>query len=292
MSPDALRRELDAFLGGFDFAAHRARDPVAFAHRYAAPADQALVGLFAALLAYGRADLIARALADVTARMGPAPAAAALADDEAAARERFGGFVYRFTRGDDLARLWLGAAALVRRYGNLGAAFAHFDEPAAPDLRPALAGFRTALLAPTAGFPARGAFRHLVPDPAAGSACKRFNLYLRWMVRGPDAVDLGLWREHVAPARLVVPLDTHVHRIGRYLGLTRRRQADWRTAAEITASLRRLDPSDPVRYDFALAHMGISGACPTRRVASICCDCPIRGVCRLDEAGEARDAFG
>jgi uncharacterized protein (TIGR02757 family) len=109
-------------------------------------------------------------------------------------------------------------------------------------------------------------------------------MWLRWMVRGPDAIDLGFWSE-VGPARLTVPLDTHVHRLGRYLGLTGRRQADWRTAAEITAALRALDPADPLRYDFALAHMGISGQCPTRRVEAVCAACPIRGVCRLDAEG-------
>jgi uncharacterized protein (TIGR02757 family) len=100
------------------------------------------------------------------------------------------------------------------------------------------------------------------------------------MVRGPDAVDLGAWRGIVPAAALVVPLDTHVHRVARCLGLTRRRDASWRTAEEITAALRRVDPDDPVRYDFALCHLGMSGACPARRDRARCAPCPLAAACR------------
>jgi endonuclease III len=99
------------------------------------------------------------------------------------------------------------------------------------------------------------------------------------MIRGPDGVDLGLWKGVPASA-LVVPLDTHVHRVGRALGLTARRDASWRTAEELTASLRRIDPTDPVRYDFALCHLGMSGLCPSRRDPARCAACPLRGSCR------------
>lgn len=279
-----LQRHLDALLEDFDHARHRENDPVRFPHRYADPRDQEVVGLFSACLAYGRATLIGRALERVVERMGAAPADAAMGDDIGAAHDRFEGLVYRLTRGDDLARLWLGAGALLRAHGTLGGAFASAD-PGGPDLRPALTAFRDGIDAPTAHLPVRRSFRHLVSDPRGASPVKRHNLFLRWMVRGPDAVDLGLWRD-LGAHRLVVPLDTHVHRLGRYLGLTARHQADWRTAAEITAALRRLDPGDPLRYDFALAHMGISGQCPTRRVESVCRTCPIRAVCRLDAAGD------
>ncbi|MCA9540911.1 MAG: TIGR02757 family protein [Myxococcales bacterium] len=274
-----LGETLHAFLASFNFAAHRERDPIAFAHRWPAGPDREVVSLFAAALAYGRASLIARALADATARMGRAPAAACVADDEAAARARFAGFVYRFTRGEDLARLWLGVGAVLRSHGTLGAAMRAFDADG-PDLRPALAGLHAAIRAATPGFADRQAFAHLLPDPALGSACKRQNLWLRWMVRGPDAVDFGDWRV-LGPHRLTMPIDTHVHRLSRYLGLTARAAADWRTAVEVTDALRRLDPVDPLRFDFALAHLGISGQCPTHRVPAICADCPIASICRL-----------
>jgi uncharacterized protein (TIGR02757 family) len=283
----ALGTTLDAFLATFDFSAARARDPVAFAHRFEGEADREVVALFAALLAYGRVDLIARALEDVTTRMGPNPAAAARADDLDAARRRFDGFVYRFTRGEDLARLWFGVGRTLSTYGGLGACAVALDRPDAPDLRVALTGLRTALVAPTLHLPSRRGFDHLVADPERASACKRWFLYLRWMVRGPDAVDLGQWRA-LGTHRLLMPVDTHIHRISTYLGLTTRAGADARTSREITDALLRLDPDDPVRFDFALTHMGISGGCLRRREASVCTACPIESVCRLDATGRVR----
>lgn len=274
-----MKAELDAFLARFDYAAHRARDPVAFVWRFDDPLDQELVAVFAASLAYGRVASIAAGMEAVLARIGPTPAQTAAGDDEAAGLARFDGFVYRLARGPDLARLWLGMAHLQRQFGSLGAALVAFDR-GGPDLRMTLAAWRAALLAPTGHFPARRGFEHLFSDPLKGSPIKRLNLLMRWMVRGPDPVDLGLWRS-LGADRLVIPVDTHVHRIGRYLGLTRRRTADWRTAVEITTALRQLDPQDPLRYDFALAHLGISGACPTRRVPAICRDCPIEAICTL-----------
>ncbi|MBW2258057.1 MAG: DUF2400 family protein, partial [Deltaproteobacteria bacterium] len=122
-------------------------------------------------------------------------------------------------------------------------------------------------------------FRTFLPSPTGGSACKRWNMFLRWMVRPPtEGIDLGLW-DSLPPSALVVPLDTHVLRIARLVGLTRRRDGSWRTAAEITANLRLLDPDDPVRFDFALAHLGISGACKGRRDEAVCSACPLRPVC-------------
>jgi uncharacterized protein (TIGR02757 family) len=282
-----LDASLDAFLATFDFSGARARDPIAFAHRFEGEADREVVALFAALLAYGRVDLIARALEDVTARLGPHPAEAARADDLDAARRRFDGFVYRFTRGEDLARLWFGVGRTLETYGGLGACAAALDRRDAPDLRPALTGLRTALVAPTLHLPSRRGFDHLVADPERASACKRWFLYLRWMVRGPDVVDLGQWRA-LGAHRLLMPVDTHIHRISTYLGLTTRAGADARTSREITDALLRLDPADPLRFDFALTHMGISGACLRRREPSVCAACPIDRVCRLDATGRVR----
>ncbi|MEZ4469263.1 MAG: TIGR02757 family protein [bacterium] len=281
----SLLAHLEAVLAGCDVARRRAADPVAFVHRFTDPVDQEVVGLFAACLAYGRVELIARALEEVLRRTGPAPAMAARGDDLAAAEARFQGFVYRLTRGEDVARLWLGVGHLLREFPSLGAAFRAGDVPGTPDLRPALVRFCQALGAPTAHLPPRRGFQHLLADPRGPSPVKRLNLFLRWMVRGPDAIDLGLWAD-LDPARLVIPLDTHVHRISRYLGLTTRRAADGRTAVEITAGLARLDPADPLRFDFALAHLGMSQDCRRKRVEEVCQRCPLEGVCRLDARGE------
>ena len=120
---------------------------------------------------------------------------------------------------------------------------------------PALSAFADALIAA-----ADGGCPSLVPHPAKGSACKRLHLYLRWMVRR-DAVDPGGWNG-VPTAKLIVPLDTHMHRIGLGLGLTARRQADMRTALEVTRGFARHAPHDPVRYDFALTRLPILGLGP------------------------------
>jgi hypothetical protein len=150
---------------------------------------------------------------------------------------------------------------------------ANFLSAAGGALRPALARFAAGL---RGGRPSPG-MAHLVPDPTAGSACKRLLLYLRWMVRPADGVDLGLWP--LPPSMLIVPLDTHVHRISRNLGLTARRTPSWAAAEEVTAALRQLDPVDPVRYDFALCHLGISRDCPSRLDPIVCARCVLRRAC-------------
>jgi uncharacterized protein (TIGR02757 family) len=118
---------------------------------------------------------------------------------------------------------------------------------------------------------------YFFPRPSGGSACKRMNLFLRWMVRR-DAVDPGGWTR-VRPAQLVVPLDTHVIRVGQCLGLTGYKAAGWRMAREITESLRAIDPDDPVKYDFALCHVGMQGLCGFNRGRGNVA-CPLRSVCR------------
>ena len=125
--------------------------------------------------------------------------------------------------------------------------------------------------------PRRPGVCYFFPRPSAGSGCKRLNLFLRWMVRR-DALDLGVWTR-VSPAKLVVPLDTHVIRVGRCLGLTRYASPGWPMARDITASLRRLDPADPVKYDYALCHLGMMNACGFNR-SQRDAQCPLRGLCR------------
>jgi len=121
--------------------------------------------------------------------------------------------------------------------------------------------------------------RYLLTSPADGSACKRMNLYLRWMVRR-TAPDLGLWT-FVDPAKLVMPLDTHVHRITSFLGLGSRRTADWKAARALTDRLARFDPSDPVRFDFAICRLGILDLCSRRRQKANCDVCLLRPACRF-----------
>ncbi len=289
----ALRPLLEALDAGLDRAARLAADPVELPRRYAAPQDQEIAALFAASLAYGRADVFKPVLERVLAAMGPSPARFVRAFARAPDAGAFAGATYRFNRPADLAALAAAAGHVALRAGSLGARFAALLGPPGPGaLRAALAAFARELreappVAPLLRERGRRGLLHLLPDAAGPGASKRWNLYLRWMVRGPDAVDLGAWRGLVSPAALVVPLDTHVHRVARCLALTRRRDASWRTAEEITAALRRIDPDDPVRFDFALCHLGMTGACPARREGARCAACPLAPACRRAAARPA-----
>ncbi|HEX7624869.1 MAG TPA: TIGR02757 family protein [Anaeromyxobacteraceae bacterium] len=274
-----------------DTAARIGFDPVELPRRYRARADQEVAGLFAAALAYGRADLFKPQLERVLAEMHPSPARFCEEFARAPRPGAFAAFRYRFNQPADVAALAAAVGHLRLLHGSLGDRFGVlFREGGA--LRAALARFARELReAPPAqdlltGRGPRG-LAHLLPDAALAGACKRWNLYLRWMVRGPDAVDLGAW-PGVPRSALVVPLDTHVARIARHLGLTRRTDMTWRTAAEITESLRRIDPEDPVRFDFILCHLGMSGACPLRSDPVHCDVCQLSAACQ----GRARRAAG
>jgi uncharacterized protein (TIGR02757 family) len=287
----ALAPLLDRFERGFDKGARLGFDPVELPRRYAAPDDQEVAGLFAAALAYGRADLFKPQLERVLAAMGRSPARFCEGFAAAPRPEVFDGFRYRFNLPVDVAALAAAVGHVRRRHRALGERFAALfrEEQAGPEpLRQALARFARdlreapparALLEGQAGGRGGRGLAHLLTDADLPGACKRWNLYLRWMVRGPDAIDLGIWKGVPASA-LVIPLDTHIARISRYLGLTDRDDMTWRTAEEITANLRALDPDDPVRFDFALCHLGMSGACPIRRDAAHCQACALREQCR------------
>ncbi len=115
-------------------------------------------------------------------------------------------------------------------------------------------------------------------------------LLLRWMARPADGVDLGLWS--IPAALLLVPVDTHIHKLGRNLGLTLRNDVSWTTAEEITAALRRYDAADPVKYDFSLCHLGMLQHCPSRRDPTRCEGCGVKSVCRHWSTPSARQEWG
>jgi uncharacterized protein (TIGR02757 family) len=276
-----IRERLEALKSSIDREVRREADPVSFVHRYANPADQEVVALVASSLAFGNVVAIRHKVEDALERLGRSPAATLERETRSAIRSRLAGFAHRIWTGDDLAELLAHAAALRRREGSLGAAFVRYlAEEDARDHRDPDGAFVAALgrLADALRGPRpTGSLRHLIPDPRAGSACKRLLLWIRWMCRPADGIDLGLWQ--VPAARLIIPVDTHVHRIARNLGLTRRRDASLRTALEITARLRELDPDDPVGYDFAICHLGVSRECPSRRDPLRCARCVLRDVC-------------
>jgi uncharacterized protein (TIGR02757 family) len=196
----------------------------------------------------------------VLAVVGPAPATYVRDFTPHRDAAAFAGIVHRWTREKDIVALLWVLRQMVTATGSIEAFFLRGDD-GAPDVERALDSFsaRAMALDLTKAYgrvPKRPGVCYFFPRPSAGSACKRLNLFLRWMVRR-DALDLGVWTR-VEPARLIVPLDTHVIRMGRYLKLTSYKSPGWRMARDITSSLRTLDPIDPVKYDFALCHLSMA----------------------------------
>jgi uncharacterized protein (TIGR02757 family) len=268
VAPALLKERLDALVATFDVSTIEP-DPLQLVLRYDDPRDQETAGLIAAAFAYGRAETIVANIGAVLAKMRPGPYAYLASFDAKEGMRRFAGFAHRFHKTNDLVAFFGRIANTIAAHGSLGKLFEQCYDPNDADIAPSLARFVDSL----------GADGYLTSSPNDGSACKRMNLYLRWMVRR-TAPDLGLWT-FVDPAKLVMPLDTHVHRIATFLGLSDRRSADWKTARALTDRLARFDASDPVRYDFALCRLGILDLCSRKQKKENCDVCLLRDVCRF-----------
>jgi uncharacterized protein (TIGR02757 family) len=258
-----------------------AADPVHRVRPFRARADREVAAFCAAALAFGRVASVLHSIDALFGVMGPRPAAFVRDFDPRRDGRRLETLVHRWIRGRDLCALLVVLRRMLEEEGSIEGFFVAGDDPSAADVGPALDDFskralETDLDAVYGRHMTKRGVGYFFPRPSAGSACKRLNLFLRWMVRS-DAVDLGVWTR-VAPSRLVVPLDTHIARVGQCLRLTRFRSPGWRMAAEITASLRTVDPNDPIRYDFSLCHIGMMGACGFGRPERDQ-HCPLRGVC-------------
>ncbi|MCE9634912.1 MAG: DUF2400 domain-containing protein [Planctomycetes bacterium] len=302
---------MDGLVASFGIE-HISPDPLEVVRRYSDPRDIEVVGFLAAALAFGSARGAVRSVEDLLRRVTGAaaaaaddprgadaqtPAAAVIAWDAARDIGRLRGWQHRWLGTRDAAAVLHILGRILRDHGSLEAFFTAGDggaagaPPTAPasaaaprDIAPAISSFcdRALVLSPVLGRrdaanPARVAY--WFAGPAKGGASKRLCLWLRWMCRR-DQLDPGPWTS-VDPARLVVPLDVHVARISRYTGLLRRRASDWRSAVEVTENLRRLDATDPVRYDYALCRLGVLGTCPRKRERRRCAACPLFDVCLL-----------
>ena len=276
-----LREALDRLYRDFNHP-DAATDPIQIVRRYSRRDDQEIVGFCAASLAFGRVASVLQSIERLLAVMGEHPADFVRSFDPVHPGAAIRSLGHRWVRGADLvALLWI-LRQMLTASGSIEGFFLAGYDPASPDLGPALDSFSSRALALDlrAAYnrvPRRPGVAFFFPRPAAGSGCKRLNLFLRWMVRR-DALDLGVWRL-VPPSQLIVPLDTHVIRVGRCLRLTRYTSPGWKMASEITASLRALNPDDPVRYDFSLCHLGMMNACGFSRPQQDS-RCPLRGACR------------
>jgi uncharacterized protein (TIGR02757 family) len=273
-----LKTPLDRLYGEFNYP-DSATDPIHIVRRFGQADDREIVGFCAAGLAFGRVASVIQSIERLLAVVGPSPAAYVRSFDAGQARE-FSGLGHRWIRSADLVALIRILHEMLKRSGSIERFFGEGFEPGASDVGTALDSFSRramSLVPPQRQSRSSPGVCYFFPRPSAGSACKRLNLFLRWMVRR-DALDLGVWTS-IPSSALVVPLDTHVIRVGRCLGLTRYTSPGWAMAKEITDSLRALDPGDPVKYDFSICHLGMMNACGFNRSQKDS-HCPLRGVCR------------
>ena len=251
-------------------------DPILFPHRYSDPRDAEVAAFIAASFAFGGVLQIRRFLERLFDVLSPSPFVA-LTASRPLSPFIFAGMAHRFISAEGVHRFLGVIRKALLAHGSLEKLYLYTRGKDAPDLRRDLARF-LAWFRQHWGNSIPRQCNFLFPKPERGSACKRHNLFLRWMARGPDGVDLGLWKA-VSPRDLVVPLDTHMARMGEQLALTRRRTRDWRMAEEITRSLSEVRPEDPVAFDYPLTRIGILGVCTKQRMGH-CPSCSLAPLCR------------
>jgi uncharacterized protein (TIGR02757 family) len=290
-----LKKTLDKFYRDYDFKERIKHDPIEFPNRYSDPEDVEIAGFIASCFAYGKVGLFKPVIEKILLPGGKHPAQFFKNFSLKRDRKYFSGISYRFNREKDILCLIFMLSQTLSKWESLKNLFDHYYSPSlAPpgrgrikegsdpeDIGNALSRFvNYFMIIDTSAVYGRNIKPHglmqLFPSPEKGSACKRLNLFLRWMVRDKD-IDLGIW-DAIPPSKLIIPLDTHIARISRCLGLTKRTSSDWKTAKDITEALRKIDPEDPLKYDFALCHHGISGLCRGEKFKDTCAACILPAI--------------
>jgi len=228
-------------------------DPIVIPHGFSKKEDVEIAGFWAAVLAWGQRITIINKCNELFAAMDDAPHDFILNHKESDLK-RFLNFKHRTFNATDTLYFIAFFKDFYGQYTSLEEAFVKGMQPNDPDIEKGLIHFHDQFF----GLPdAPERTKKHIATPARKSACKRLNMFLRWMVRNDNqGVDFGIWNK-ISPAQLICPCDLHVDRVGRKLGLITRKQTDWQTALELTANLRRYDSYDPVKYDFALFGLGI-----------------------------------
>lgn len=257
-NPLEIRDFLDEAVRRYECPDFIPLDPISVPHRFTDPRDIEIAGLLTATIAWGRRPMILRNAIALMERLDNSPfqfITQAATND----LESLRGFVHRTFNGDDLIFFIGSLADICREYGTLGDFFRQ-EYKRSPEMREVLTRFHARFFTRDGGYThGLRTLKHL-PNPEKRAACKRLNMFLRWMVRsGKNGVDFGLWRDTIPPSALYLPLDVHSGAVARALGLLERKQDDWKAVEEVTRQLRKIDPVDPVRYDFALFGAGVSG---------------------------------
>ncbi len=248
-----MREFLDAAVRRYNTPAFIPDDPIQVPHEFERLQDREIMGFWTATLAWGQRKTIIQNARRLVELMDGAPYQFVVGHEEQD-RRRFLDFKHRTFQATDTLYFLEFFQNYYRRFDSLEDAFARHLQPADATVENALVGFqRDFFNHPWA--PERT--RKHVATPERGSTCKRINMFLRWMVRRDTAgVDFGAW-SRIRPGQLLIPLDVHVERVARRLGLLQRPQTDWKAVLELTENLRAFDPDDPVKYDFALFGLGV-----------------------------------
>lgn len=245
MNEKELKEHLDNLVVQFETADFIENDPIQFPHRFNKKQDIEISGLIASSLAFGKREKIIEAVEEIHQIIENSPHNFCL-NYKSSDSKIFENFKYRYVDGQNVADFFEGLAKAVKNFESLEELFLEHHKPTNETVKEGLIGFVGEIV------PCRN---YLLPCPSKKSACKRLNLFLKWMTRKPP-VDLGIWTK-VDASKLIIPLDVHVAKISRKLGILKRNANDWQSAYEITEKLKKFDANDPTKYDFALFGEGI-----------------------------------
>lgn len=247
-----MKEKLERYYQDYNKRSYVHPDPLEFLYRYSAPSDIEITGLIASCLAFGRVSQILKSVSELLDTMDNRPTDYIRTVSKKEMASDLKEFRYRFVGNNEITALFVTIKQILSDFETIENAFiegiSEKDETVLTGLH-RFDHLTRKISGDTTGY--------LFADPLKGSGCKRFNLFLRWMVRKDD-VDPGIWTE-IPPSKLIVPVDTHMLKIATKLGLTKRKQGNMKTAIEITSGFARFAPEDPVRYDFALTRFGIRG---------------------------------
>ena len=277
------RKELlNSLYSEFNFRSRLSEDPIEFLYQYPNPGEMEIAAFLSSTLAFGRINLFKPVIRKIL-DMGRGDLIQFILDfNPSKDRKLFNHVYYRIWTGADLVCLIAGLKNILFRYGSLRNLFLKNYHPDHADLEETMIrvseeflNFNPAEIYGVNQF--TRSFKYFLPSPGSGSACKRFCLFLRWMVRKDD-LDPGTWTA-IEPSKLIIPVDTHIFRVARFLKLTRLKTVNWKMAKEITQNLKEIDPADPLKFDFPLCHFSIRGVCLARKPAELCPLCAGRKKC-------------
>lgn len=245
-----LKGLLDHYVALYNTPSFIENDPISIPHQFTLKQDIEIAGLWTAVFSWGQRKTIINKSSELMSLMDNSPHDF-IVNHQEKDRKRFDSFVHRTFQYTDTIYFLTYLQQYYREHESLELIFRCDDST---NIKDGLIGFHNAFFS-LADAPVRT--RKHIATPTRNSACKRINMFLRWMVRSDHfGVDFGIWN-HIKPSQLFIPLDVHVDRIARKLGLLQRKQTDWRAVVELTGNLRKLDPEDPVKYDYALFGMGV-----------------------------------